>query len=117
MYRGSGSVRLDGDGVVDFVKSLCAVSMDELASPTHPRMFSLQVRSENNSLQMRTSLDTFRDFKVTFFLPRQQKLVEIAYYNMGRVRLQWSRLWATALGDHFNKVGISVKILFTDFKN
>ena len=67
MYRGSGSVRLDGDGVVDFVKSLCAVSMDELASPTHPRMFSLQVRSENNSLQMRTSLDTFRDFKVTFF--------------------------------------------------
>ena len=34
-----------------------------------------------------------------------QKLVEIAYYNMGRVRLQWSRLWATALGDHFNKVG------------
>ena len=39
----TGSVRLDGDGVVDFVKSLCAVSMDELSSPTHPRMFSLQV--------------------------------------------------------------------------
>ena len=41
----TGSVRLDGDGVVDFVKSLCAVSMDELSSLTHPRMFSLQVNN------------------------------------------------------------------------
>ena len=32
-----------------------------------------------------------------------QKIVEIAYYNMGRIRLQWSRIWAV-LGDHFNKV-------------
>lgn len=48
--------------------------MDELASPTHPRMFSLQ------------------------------KIVEISYYNMGRIRLQWSRIWEV-IGDHFNKVG------------
>lgn len=47
--------------------------MDELASPTHPRMFSLQ------------------------------KIVEISYYNMGRIRLQWSRIWEV-IGDHFNKV-------------
>lgn len=59
---------------VDFVRWLCAVSMDELASPTHPRMFSLQ------------------------------KIVEISYYNMGRIRLQWSRIWEV-IGDHFNKVG------------
>lgn len=58
---------------VDFVRWLCAVSMDELASPTHPRMFSLQ------------------------------KIVEISYYNMGRIRLQWSRIWEV-IGDHFNKV-------------
>lgn len=57
---------------VDFVRWLCAVSMDELASPTHPRMFSLQ------------------------------KIVEISYYNMGRIRLQWSRIWEV-IGDHFNK--------------
>ncbi|CAF4312534.1 unnamed protein product [Rotaria socialis] len=31
------------------------------------------------------------------------KLVEISYYNMGRIRLQWSRIWEF-VGDHFNKV-------------
>ena len=59
--------------VVDFVTALCAVSMDELSNSSHPRMFSLQ------------------------------KIVEISYYNMGRIRLQWSRIWAV-LGEHFNKV-------------
>ncbi|KDR19475.1 Brefeldin A-inhibited guanine nucleotide-exchange protein 1 [Zootermopsis nevadensis] len=33
-----------------------------------------------------------------------QKIVEISYYNMGRIRLQWSRIWQV-LGEHFNKVG------------
>lgn len=33
-----------------------------------------------------------------------QKLVEIAYYNMERIRMEWSRIWAV-MGDHFNKVG------------
>ncbi|XP_077991507.1 brefeldin A-inhibited guanine nucleotide-exchange protein 1-like [Glandiceps talaboti] len=70
----TGSTRLDGDAIVDFVKYLCAVSMDELQSPGRRRMFSLQ------------------------------KIVEISYYNMGRVRVQWSRIWQI-LGDHFNKVG------------
>ena len=58
---------------VDFVRALCAVSMEELINQNHPRMFSLQ------------------------------KIVEISYYNMGRIRLQWSRIWQI-IGDHFNKV-------------
>lgn len=58
---------------VDFVEALRRVSEVELSNPTMLRMFSLQ------------------------------KIVEIAYYNMGRIRLQWSRIWAV-LGDHFNKV-------------
>ncbi|GLH01180.1 Protein MON2 homolog [Gryllus bimaculatus] len=70
----TGSTRLDGDAIVDFVNALCQVSVDELAHPAHPRMFSLQ------------------------------KIVEISYYNMGRIRLQWSRIWQV-LGEHFNKVG------------
>ncbi|KAK4872850.1 hypothetical protein RN001_014879 [Aquatica leii] len=70
----TGSTRLDGDAIVDFVKALCQVSLDELAYPGHPRMFSLQ------------------------------KIVEISYYNMGRIRLQWSRIWQV-LGEHFNAVG------------
>jgi hypothetical protein len=32
------------------------------------------------------------------------KIVEISYYNMNRIRLEWSRIWAV-LGEHFNKVG------------
>ncbi|CAF4312114.1 unnamed protein product, partial [Rotaria sp. Silwood2] len=34
------------------------------------------------------------------------KLVEISYYNMGRIRLQWSRIWEI-VGEHFNKVACS----------
>ena len=62
---------------MEFVKALCAVSMDELANVNHPRMFSLQ------------------------------KIVEISYYNMGRIRLQWSRIWQV-IGDHFNKVSANI---------
>lgn len=61
--------------VVDFVEALCAVSNQELSSPTHPRMFSLQ------------------------------KIIEICYYNMDRVRLEWSRMWEV-LGAHFNTVSV-----------
>ncbi|KAL5016750.1 hypothetical protein ScPMuIL_006339 [Solemya velum] len=70
----TGSVKLDGDAIVEFVKALCQVSMEELGNQNHPRMFSLT------------------------------KIVEISYYNMGRIRLQWSRIWQF-IGDHFNKVG------------
>uniref|UniRef100_L7M2N7 Putative brefeldin a-inhibited guanine nucleotide-exchange protein 1 n=1 Tax=Rhipicephalus pulchellus TaxID=72859 RepID=L7M2N7_RHIPC len=72
----TGSTRLDGNAIVDFVRALCQVSLEELANPSHPRMFSLQ------------------------------KIVEISYYNMGRIRLQWSRIWEV-LGEHFNRVGCS----------
>lgn len=70
----TGSTRLDGDAIVDFVKALCHVSLEELSVQPNPRMFSLQ------------------------------KIVEISYYNMGRIRLQWSRIWQV-LGDYFNSVG------------
>ncbi|XP_013112476.2 brefeldin A-inhibited guanine nucleotide-exchange protein 1 [Stomoxys calcitrans] len=72
----TGSIRLDGDAIVDFVKALCQVSVEELLNP-QPRMFSLQ------------------------------KIVEISYYNMERIRLQWSRIWQV-LGEHFNTVGCNM---------
>ncbi|CAK8690782.1 unnamed protein product [Clavelina lepadiformis] len=72
----TGSTRLDGDAIVDFVQWLSKVSLSELCNPSHPRKFSLQ------------------------------KIVEISYYNMGRIRIQWSRIWAI-LGEHFNAVGCS----------
>ncbi|XP_022089529.1 brefeldin A-inhibited guanine nucleotide-exchange protein 1-like isoform X3 [Acanthaster planci] len=74
----TGSTRLDGDAIVDFVQALCQVSVDELQATNTCRMFSLT------------------------------KIVEISYYNMGRVRVQWSRIWSI-LGDHFNKVGCNPK--------
>ncbi|TGZ75528.1 hypothetical protein CRM22_000299 [Opisthorchis felineus] len=71
----SGSIRLNGDAIVEFVKALCQVSREELMLP-HPRTFSLQ------------------------------KVVEISYYNMGRIRLQWSRVWEH-IGGHFTAAGQS----------
>ena len=62
--------------IVDFVRALCDVSWEEIQSSgmsQHPRLFSLQ------------------------------KLVEISYYNMNRIRLEWSNLW-DILGEHFNQV-------------
>ena len=77
----SSSIKLDGTAIVQFVKSLCDVSIEEIqhslsSSPltAMPRMFCLT------------------------------KLVEISYYNMNRIRLEWLNIWAH-LGEHFNKVG------------
>ncbi|KAJ3215780.1 guanine nucleotide exchange protein for ADP-robosylation factor [Dinochytrium kinnereticum] len=75
----TSSVRLNGTAIVEFVRSLCNVSWDEittsvLASSETPRMYCLQ------------------------------RLVEISYYNMKRIRVEWSNIWAI-LGEHFNKVG------------
>ncbi|EMD40859.1 hypothetical protein CERSUDRAFT_131198 [Gelatoporia subvermispora B] len=67
---------LSGTAIVDFVRALCEVSWEEIQSSglsQHPRLFSLQ------------------------------KLVEISYYNMNRIRLEWSNLW-DILGEHFNQV-------------
>ncbi len=34
-----------------------------------------------------------------------QKLVEIAYYNMGRIRIVWTRIW-DIMGKHFTLVSV-----------
>lgn len=75
------SNRLSNTGIVEFVRNLCAVSLEEIQQSTSsttlttiPRMYSLT------------------------------KLVEISYYNMNRIRLEWSNIWAI-LGEHFNLVG------------
>jgi Sec7-like guanine-nucleotide exchange factor len=75
-----GAVLLIGNGlqsaIVDFVQALSDISWDEIQSSgmsETPRLFSLQ------------------------------KLVEISYYNMGRIRLEWSNMWQI-LGEHFNMV-------------
>ncbi|KAF3937435.1 hypothetical protein ABW19_dt0208610 [Dactylella cylindrospora] len=73
----ANSSALNGDAIVHFVRALCEVSWQEVQSSgasENPRMFSLQ------------------------------KLVEISFYNMNRIRFEWSNIWAI-LGEHFNNVG------------
>jgi brefeldin A-inhibited guanine nucleotide-exchange protein len=72
----TNSALLSGEAIVDFVKALSEVSWEEIQSAgksAQPRMFSLQ------------------------------KLVEISYYNMNRIRMEWSNIWVV-LGEHFNQV-------------
>ena len=69
-------LRVRQSAIVDFVKALSEVSWEEIqssAASPQPRLFSLQ------------------------------KLVDIAYYNMGRIRLEWSNIWQI-VGVHFNQV-------------
>jgi brefeldin A-inhibited guanine nucleotide-exchange protein len=68
------SGRLDSEAIVQFVKTLGAVAQEELRPVACPRVFSLN------------------------------KIVEIAHFNMGRIRLVWSRIWAV-LADFFIEVG------------
>ena len=68
---------LSGDAIVHFVRALSEVSWQEIQSSGNsdsPRTYSLQ------------------------------KLVEISYYNMTRVRFEWANIWQI-LGEHFNEVG------------
>ena len=68
------SSRLDADAVVEFVSTLCMISREELRSVSTPRVFSLT------------------------------KIVELAHFNMSRIRLVWSKIWAV-LSDFFIEVG------------
>jgi len=68
----ASSAHLDGEAIVDFVNALRQVSEQELASVDAPRVFSLQ------------------------------KMVEITYYNMSRIRVVWSRIWSL-LSSYFQK--------------
>ncbi|KAI4603602.1 guanine nucleotide exchange protein for ADP-robosylation factor [Pestalotiopsis sp. 9143b] len=73
----SNTANLHGEAIVHFAKALTEVSWDEIkvsGSNDSPRTYSLQ------------------------------KVVEISYYNMTRVRFEWTNIWAV-LGEHFNKVG------------
>ncbi|KAH7163552.1 hypothetical protein B0J13DRAFT_538797 [Dactylonectria estremocensis] len=73
----TNTANLSGESMVYFAKALTEVSWDEIkvsGSNDSPRTYSLQ------------------------------KIVEISYYNMDRVRFEWSNIW-DVFGEHFNRVG------------
>ncbi|GAB4844373.1 Brefeldin A-inhibited guanine nucleotide-exchange protein 2 [Ancistrocladus abbreviatus] len=78
------SQKLNSEAVIDFVKALCKVSMEELCSASDPRVFSLT------------------------------KIVEIAHYNMNRIRLVWSSIWHV-LSDFFITIGCSENLSIAIF--
>ncbi|KAK7349618.1 hypothetical protein VNO77_07120 [Canavalia gladiata] len=78
------SQKLNSEAIIDFVKALCKVSMEELRSPSDPRVFSLT------------------------------KIVEIAHYNMNRIRLVWSSIWHV-LSDFFVTIGCSANLSIAIF--
>ncbi|KAG0501343.1 hypothetical protein HPP92_001415 [Vanilla planifolia] len=78
------SEKLNSEAIVDFVEALCKVSLEELRSTSDPRIFSLT------------------------------KIVEIAHYNMKRIRLVWSRTWHV-LSNFFVAVGCSENLSIAIF--
>ncbi|XP_022974092.1 brefeldin A-inhibited guanine nucleotide-exchange protein 2-like [Cucurbita maxima] len=78
------SQKLNSEAIVDFVKALCKVSVEELRSTSDPRVFSLT------------------------------KIVEIAHYNMNRIRLVWSSIWHV-LSDFFVTIGCSENLSIAIF--
>ena len=84
----AGSARLDGDAIGKQEKeNLCAIPLSVLVA---------FVRS-----LCHVSMDELHSNPPRMF--SLSKVVEISYYNMGRIRLQWSRIWEI-IGQHFNKV-------------
>lgn len=73
----SKSIEIQGDGIFDFVSGLVEVAREEIKSSgdsKEPRMFCLQ------------------------------KMIDVCYYNMSRIRLQWSELWKV-MNQEFNEFG------------
>lgn len=81
------SSELSGNAIVDFIKALTAVSLEEIESSENastPRMFSLQ------------------------------KMVDVCYYNMDRIKLEWTPLWAV-MGKAFNKIATNSNLAVVFF--
>lgn len=81
------SAELTANSIVDFIKALTNVALDEIESSEHastPRMFSLQ------------------------------KMVDVCYYNMDRIRLEWTPIWAV-MGSAFNKIATNSNLAVVFF--
>ncbi|KAF9921251.1 Brefeldin A-inhibited guanine nucleotide-exchange protein 2 [Linnemannia zychae] len=79
------STSLSGDAIVHLFKSICAVSLEEVeGSRGTPRMYMLQ------------------------------RIIEIADYNMVRIRFEWNQIWRI-LQSYFNSVGCSSNATVSTF--
>ncbi|KAJ1962504.1 guanine nucleotide exchange protein for ADP-robosylation factor [Dipsacomyces acuminosporus] len=111
----TSSVRLSGSGIVDFVRALSQVAWGEITST-----FRLDATSNSSAQKQQGSRRDSRaqhqrhgrhGSVVTQAPPAAPsrlfsltKIVEISYYNMERIRVEWSQIWAI-LGPLFDRVG------------
>ena len=93
------SCKLDGNAIVAFTKVLLVISFNFVIKK---RLFHLPYPNIQSLCQV--SCEELQSQPPRMY--SLQKIVEISYYNMGRIRLQWSRVWSV-LGEHFTKMGCS----------
>ncbi|KAJ2692108.1 guanine nucleotide exchange protein for ADP-robosylation factor, partial [Coemansia spiralis] len=102
----TSSVHLSGAGIVDFVRALSQVAWSEItaslaasnAAAAQQQQHQKQPRQRHGRRSSASAGGApSRLFSMT-------KIVEIAYYNMGRIRVEWSQIWAI-LGPLFDRVG------------
>ncbi|KAJ1891332.1 guanine nucleotide exchange protein for ADP-robosylation factor [Kickxella alabastrina] len=97
----TASVHLSGLGIVDFVRALSQVAWGEITATFRgedPKHQHIKQHSGRGSAVTRSQPPPpSRLFSLT-------KIVEISYYNMGRIRVEWSQIWAI-LGPLFDRVG------------
>ena len=78
---------LSANAIIDFIRALTEVSLEEIESSQQtstPRMFSLQ------------------------------KMIDVCYYNMDRIRLEWTPIWAV-MGSAFNKIATNSNLAVVFF--
>lgn len=78
---------LSANAIIDFIRALTQVSLEEIESSQHtstPRMFSLQ------------------------------KMIDVCYYNMDRIRLEWTPIWVV-MGSAFNKIATNSNLAVVFF--
>ncbi|CCH58218.1 hypothetical protein TBLA_0A04220 [Henningerozyma blattae CBS 6284] len=81
------SAELSGDAIVDFITAMTDVALDEIESSqdaSTPRMFSLQ------------------------------KMVDVCYYNMDRIKVEWTPIWAV-MGSAFNQIATNANLAVVFF--
>ena len=122
------SVNLSSEAIVDFMRALCAVSLEELNTAAAPRIFSLTKLVEARQSFSFSGIPfpppslLVHALKEWHFGAERERATcplslckqihprrlsstwrQVAHHNISRIRLVWSRLWAV-LTEHFVKV-------------
>jgi brefeldin A-inhibited guanine nucleotide-exchange protein len=117
----SSTVSLSSNAIIHFFRALCAASLEEVglesvttggSVPDSPEVHlpeSIPFEGKSPVSPMHTGFSAMsgppRMYCSLFNLSRflLQKIVEIAYYNINRIRFEWSQIWRI-LQPHFNTV-------------